>query len=444
MRKAILLFFIGTTIWGCLKEPGVSIDTILEETIINASADGTKNYFILRNSNDYVYIPQDPKNPLSENKVRLGKMLFHESGLGINPEKDIHKNTYSCASCHFAGAGFQAGRFQGLGEGAIGFGHNGESREIGPLVNDDEVDAQPIKSPSILNTAYQKNMLWNGQFGATGANEGRDDLFTPDTPKEINKLGFEGVESQAIAGLEVHRLDMTKELAIELGYQTLFDYSFPEIPESERYNKVTAGLAIAAFERTVLSNEAPFQKWLRGHELAMSNSEKNGAILFFGKAECNNCHTGPALSQEAFYAIGLKDLFDCPEEVHKTDPMQAEHLGRGGFTGEESDNYKFKVPQLYNLADSPFYGHGSSLRSIEEVINYKNNAIPENQIVRPSHLAAEFHPLGLTENEKADLVSFIKTGLHDPNLIRYQPERVHSNGCIPVNDPIGRIQLGCD
>ena len=98
-------------------------------------------------------------------------------------------------------------------------------------------------------------------------------------------------------------------------------------------------------------------------------------MLFFSKARCVNCHTGPALNSMTFHALGMPDMqgFDIFGEV----PVdEAESLGRGGFTGNPQDNYKFKTPQLYNLKDSPFLGHGGTFTSVRAVIEYKNRAIP--------------------------------------------------------------------
>lgn len=439
----LFLFFFS----ACKTEPTLTeeLDPTLEEKLTTVSATGNLDYFILPESDDLSAIPQDPKNPLSADKVRLGKMLFHETGLGVNPKKALSAGTYSCASCHSAAAGFQAGTFQGIGEGGIGFGERGEGRAKGARYTGMEVDVQPIRTPSAMNGAYQKNTLWNGQFGATAANLDYGSEFTEGTPKETNKLGYEGLEIQAIAGLGVHRMDVTAELMRDLGYKELFDAVFADdFDEANRYTKETAGLAIAAFERTVMSNQAPFQKWLRGDKSALTTEEKTGAILFFGKAQCAACHTGPALNKEEFHALGMSDLYDCPEEIFNTNPTQSDHLGRGGFTKIEADNYKFKVPQLYNLKDSPFFGHGSSFRSIEDVLAYKNSAIPQNDNVSEDRLAAFFRPLGLTPAEMEDLSKFIENGLYDPNLKRFQPEMVNSGNCIPNNDPLARNQLGCN
>jgi cytochrome c peroxidase len=221
-------------------------------------------------------------------------------------------------------------------------------------------------------------------------------------------------------------------------YEDLFDIAFPSWPQATRYTVRTAGMAIAAYERTLLANQAPWQDWLRGNTSAMTESEKRGAVLFFSKAECYKCHTGPALNSMAFYGLGMNDLNGADVAAQTTND-----LGRGGFTQNPEDNYKFKVPQLYNLKDSPFFGHGGNFTSVREVIEYKNNATPENPNVPESQLAAEFHALGLTDSEITDLVNFIENALYDANLMRYTPDALPSGFCFPNNDAISVIDQGC-
>ena len=396
-------------------------------------------------SNDFDSIPQDPNNPITTEKVLLGRFLFHETALGINPKDGVALQTYSCASCHNASAGFQAGTIQGIGDGGAGFGEKGEGRIMHPDYNSTMVDVQPLRSPSALNIGYQKNVLWNGQFGATGVNAGTESQWTEDTPKEVNNLGFEGVETQAIAGLTVHRLDLDNNFIQNTAYKTLFDAAFPEVAPIERYTIKNAGLAIAAYERTILSNQAPFQKWLQGNSRAMTLNQKEGAVLFFGKANCVDCHNSPALNDMNFYALGMKDLNQETEmPIHNLIPNDPANLGRGSFTGNPDDNFKFKTPQLYNLKDSPFYGHGGSFRSIVDVIRYKNAGSPENSTVPEGGLAEGFKPLGLSDEEIVQIKDFIESGLYDPNLRRYQPSNLPSGFCTPNNDPASKSDLDCN
>lgn len=450
MKKFTLLLAITSSLvlFSCQKDSEDTIsselDSRLEVIMASIAPNAQLSWFTLPDATDFGKIPQDPNNPLTTTKVNLGQMLYHETGLALNPKIEFSKGTYSCASCHFASAGFQANRSQGIGDGAIGFGINGEGRAKHVFYQDTELDVQPIRTPTVLNGAYQTNMLWNGQFGATGTNVGTENLWTEETPKAMNHLGFEGLEIQAIAGLGVHRLLFDERAELLEWYQNYFDEVFTEIPPTERYTNVTAGLAIAAYERTVLSNQAPFQQWIKGNKNAMSDIEKRGAILFFDKANCSSCHTGPALSSMKYTAIGMKDLQDCPEEIFATTSENPTHKGRASFTGDVADEYKFKVPQLYNLADSPFYGHGSSFRTIREVIEYKNQAQKENSQVPNSQLAEEFTPLNLSETEISELTAFVTHALRDDDLLRYQPSNLPSGQCFPNNDPMSRNQLGCD
>lgn len=435
---------------SCQKDDGgngndsSNLDDNLTIALESAAAGEGLSKFQLPESDEFDKIPQDPKNPLTNAKVALGKLLYHETALAIAPMQEIGRGRFSCASCHFASAGFQAGRFQGISEGGVGFGINGEGRDRNNAYTEENLDVQPIKTPTILNGAYQKVMLWNGQFGATGMNTGTESAWVYNTPIATNELGYEGIETQAIAGLKVHRMGIDMGLLTPLGYKEKFDTVFSEFPEEERYTNETAGLAIAAYERTVLANRAPFQKWLGGDKSAMSAQEKRGALVFFDKGNCVSCHSGPSLANMEFHAIGLNDLFTCPEEVFKANASNNEIKGRGGFTGNPEDDYKFKVPTIYNLADSPFYGHGSSFTNLKAVLEYKNNGVAQNDEVPSSQLAAQFKPLGLSSEEIDDLEAFISKSLRDDELMRYQPTSVLSGGCIPVSDPLASQDLGCN
>lgn len=145
-----------------------------------------KESLIFPNSDELSQIPQDPKNPLTREKIALGKLLFHETSIGRASVKSIGTFTYSCSSCHHSDAGFQSCLPQRVGEGGIGYGENGEKRTQSNNYKDNEVDAQPIRTPSILNVAYHANVLWNGQFGATNLNLNTQANWIKGTPKENN------------------------------------------------------------------------------------------------------------------------------------------------------------------------------------------------------------------------------------------------------------------
>lgn len=427
---------------SCASESEEGLDKDVRFAINTAQGSRGLSFYKLPSENNLRAIPQDPKNPLTPAKVSLGQQLFHESGFATIGSFPEFAGTYSCASCHHADGGFQANMIQGIGDGGIGFGAFGEGRMPDRLIEMDKIDVQPLRTPSALNSAYQTNLLWNGQFGATALNEGTEHLWPDETPIAKNRLGFEGVEIQAIAGLAVHRHKIDKASVESLGYKEMFDAAFSNMPEAQRYNDVQAGLAIAAYERTLLATGAPFQRWLNGDLNAMSEAQKEGAILFFDKGQCTSCHNGPGLAKMEFHAIGLKDF--NPDEVFNFDANDPANLGRASFTKDDADNYKFKVPQLYNLKDSPFFGHGSSFTSVRDIIAYKNQAISENDRVHSEQLSPLFKPLNLSEEEINLLTIFVEEALYDPDLKRFEPSSVASGNCFPNNDWASKADLGCE
>lgn len=448
MNKKFLLFALAfaATIFSCVKEhPTKKIDLELTSALNSASQTGSYAGYIMPESDDYASIPnQDAKNLLSDAKVELGKMLFFETGIGVHPKYPVSKETYSCSSCHVPEKSFTAGRFQGIADGAIGFGHLGEGRKKNPVYQGSEVDAQGARPLPVINLAYVTNALWAGSFGSFGVNEGTESVWDQDTLIAINHKGFEGLEANNQRALIVHRQFMDKLIADSLGYTAMFDAAFPEIPESERYTLKTTAFAIAAYFRTIFTNRAPFQRWLKGDTEAMTEQQKRGALLFFGKAGCVNCHNSPSLNAMKFFAVGAKDLHQSGYHVFRTDVSDKRTLGRGGFTGKTEDMHKFKVPQLYNLKDIGFYFHGASKTSLRQVVEYFNNAIPENPDVPARQLAPNFVPRGLTETEIDDLTEFLENGLYDPDLLRYKPAVTMSGNCFPNNDSQSRTDMGCN
>lgn len=419
-----------------------ALDVELRERIEKASPTGEMNHFVLPSGVDFDAIPQDPNNPLSAEKFTLGKFLFFETGMGQQAVRESGMQTYSCATCHIPSAGFKPGSKQGIADGGMGFGVNGEDRQMNPEYNEIELDAQGARALSVLNVAYVTNTFWNGQFGSGYINEGTEDLWNDEDGTYVNAFDLESIEAQNIEGLHAHRMEMTEELASTMGYKVLFDLAFRDVPEDERYSTLNASLAISAYIRSLLPDQAPFQDWLKGKPDALTEEEKRGAVLFFGKARCYSCHNNTGLNSMEFHALGVNDLYQ--EGGLNTSADDRRNLGRGGFTKDPRDMYRFKVPQLYNLADGPFFFHGSSKETLEEVVEYFDAAIPENPNVPSSQISSKFQPLNLTDAEKQDLLAFLKNGLRDPNLDRYVPPFVRSGNCFPNNDPLSVEQMGCE
>lgn len=447
MREHLLITgFLCLLLSSCTKDKihvESTLDRSLNLALAKAAATNDKTHFILPDSDDFSAIPQDElNNPLTKEKVELGKLLFFETGIALSPTKNAGQKTYSCASCHVPSAGFRPGRVQGIADGGIGFGINGEKRSRLSAYEEEEMDVQGVRPLSVLNVAYVENTTWNGRFGSTGVNVGTEDRWELDEALHLNEAGFAALETQNIEGLEVHRMEITEEVLDDYGYRSYFDAAFAEAEENERYSKKNAAFAISAYLRTLLSNEAPFQSYLKGELNALTEQEKRGALVFFTDAKCFHCHKDKNLGANDFYALGVKDLYQTGQAFN-TSAEDQRNLGRGEYSGREIDMFKFKIPQLYNLSDAPFYFHGSSKTTLTEVVDYFNKGIPENDNVPTEQLARQFQPLKLTPQQVADLTVFLETGLRDPNLERYVPDQILSGLCFPNNDESSQRDLGC-
>lgn len=438
-RTLLLLATLSCILFmvSCQHDELTTIDKELHSLI----PDKTK--YTLPDEKNLSEIPQSPVNPLTPEKVALGKLLFFEPIFANESKRQDQRFTFTCSSCHVPESGFRPGRMQGIADGGIGFGVKGESRLKYPLYHNDSIDAQGARPLAVLNTAYVENTMWNGSFGSDKHNVGTEAMWGVfDKGTAINKLHLGALEGQNIEGLITHRMNFTKAIIENAGYKEMFDAAFPEMTEAERYSRRGASFAITAYLRQVITNQAPFQKWLKGDNNAMTEQEKKGAVLFFSKAGCNTCHFERNLGSMKFEALGVDDLYE--HGGIKTGPADRRNIGRGGFTNRPEDMFKFRTPQLYNLGDSGPYFHGGSMETLEDVVKYFNKGVKQNQRVPDTQLSSFIRPLGLTDEEVADLTEFLKNGLRDPNLLRYKPERVLSGLCFPNNDPASKIDMGCN
>lgn len=378
-------------------------------------------------------IPPDPMNPITLAKINLGKFVFFEPGFS--------KHGVSCASCHHPANDFRAGQKQSLGQGGISGITNGKSRKLDPHFPIKEADGPQTISPPIFNVVpYQPNLLWSGAAGTTKANAPFPKIFWSNRKDAIAQnaeaMGHEGGVAQARIAFIAHKIEITAAKIESLNLKSYFDKAFPGIPVSKRYSATTAALAIDAYERSVLTTEAPFQRWLRGESAAMDEQMKRGAALFLGKAQCVQCHNGPALAGLGFPNIGIGKFKSDIKLLD--DPKNAVQQGRTFATGRPEDK-GFKIPTLYNSAGHPLTHAGS--RNLRQVIEYKNRGIPDEWAPNLSPL---FRPLGLSKSEMDDLEAFIAKGLHDPYLMRYVPEGLPSGNCLINDDRISRMEAGCD
>jgi cytochrome c peroxidase len=280
-------------------------------------------------------------NELNEAKIELGKQLFFDPRLSRD-------DTISCSSCHEPSKGWS----------------NGDNFATG-------VRGQRTgrSAPTIINAGYSYFQFWDGRA-----------------------LMLEG---QALGPIQSSvEMDLTLEEcvaklnAIE-GYRKQFNSVFGTDVTSPGIAK-----AIASFERTILSGNAPHDKFKAGDKNALSAAAQRGSKLFFGKANCAACHAGPNFSDAAFHNIGVGMDKDEPD------------VGRFNETELLGDRGAFKTATLREIARTAPYMHDGSLKSLEDVVEYYNkggNANPQ--------LDEELFPLKLDAEQKADLVTFLKEGL---------------------------------
>jgi len=438
MKYSLFSILIFTLLASCsenLDPTDEQLLSLLEEHSPTVSSD----YFIMPDAQEYNKLPNvDPHNPITEEKIALGKMLFFDPALAQNPMHENSYETYSCSSCHVPSRGFLPGRLQGIADGAIGFGDDGTKRLMAEGYEESELDAQGNRPMTTMNVTYMTNTLWGGLFGANDKNEGTEYAWTG--LAEVNHTGYVGLEAQNIEGFDLHRLEINDHVLDDYGYRELFDIAFADFPEEERYTPVTASFAMGAFLRSILTNEAPFQDYLKGNYEALTEDQKQGAILFLDKANCISCHSSPSFSSMQFHRLGTADMHNFGGlNTAEDDPR---YLGRGMFTGREEDFYKFKVPQLYNLKDYRSYFHGSSKYSIADVVDFKIAASSENPNVSTSDIPLK--RLILTKTERRQLIDFLTNALYDDDMERYMPSEVPSGLCFPNNDYLSKIDMGCE
>lgn len=255
--------------------------------------------------------PELPGNELTPAKVELGKMLFFDPRLSKS-------QFVSCNSCHVLGLGGTDGRDTSLGHRWELGGRN---------------------APTVLNAVFNVDQFWDGR-----AEDLEDQAGGPmENPIE---MGFthEGV---------------VNTLRSMPGYVEAFKKAFPD-----EENPVTIGntkRAIAAFEATLITPNAPFDRFLEGEADALSEQQKRGLRLFIDSG-CVSCHNGVNAGGEQYMKFGV---VEAPAEKYRP-PAD---LGREEVTGDEADRYVYKVPSLRNIALTAPYFHTGQAWTLEEAIS---------------------------------------------------------------------------
>lgn len=325
-------------------------------------------------------VPDD--NPMSARKVELGRRLFYDVRLSGN-------QTYACASCHKQELAFTDGLGQALGSTG---------------------QVHPRGSMSLVNAAYNTTLTWGNPLVRALEPQALTPMFG-ETPVELGLAGLEG--------------ELLARLAADARYPALFAAAFPD--QAEPITLTTITRALAAFERTILSGDSPYDRWQRG-EGAVSDSVKRGRDLFFSeRLECFHCHGG----------FNFADSVDHQGQVfpeaafHNTGLYSLDAFGRypeGGqgvyeITADLADMGRFRAPTLRNIAVTAPYMHDGSIATLSGVIDHYArggrkiedgpNAGDGSQNPHKSEFISGFI---ITEAERADLIAFLES-LTDQTLL---------------------------
>jgi cytochrome c peroxidase len=270
----------------------------------------------------------------SSARAALGKQLFHDRRLSRD-------GTVSCATCHDPQRAFSDGRPTAVGiRGQVGHRN----------------------TPTLVNRALGLTQFWDGR-AATLEEQALGPIANP-------------------AEMDLPIEEAVSRVAADASYRRAFRSAFGDEPTAERMAE-----AIAAYERTIYSVDAPFDRFLAGDPAAMSEAATRGLALFAGKARCAECHTGSNFSDELFHCIGV------PGGDH----------GRGAVSGNAAEGAQFKTPTLREVARTAPYMHDGSLKTLIEVVEFYDRGGEPH-----ANLDARMSRLSLTPDEKADLVAFLE------------------------------------
>ncbi len=335
-------------------------------------------------------------NPASLAKVTLGKSLFWDPIIG--GMKDV-----ACATCHHPDHGYGDGLDLGIGVNGSGLGSTRTENTGGlGLV----IGRVGRNSPSVLNAAYN-GMTSLGTYSAEDAPMFWDGRMTS-LESQCQGPPTSESEMRGNAYAEEATFDsVMARLAAIPQYVTLFDEAFGGGATS--VTTVNYAKALGAFERTIVTDNSPYLRYLGGDKSALSRQQKDGLLLFFGKANCDQCHGGPMFSDFGFHALGVADNPSHPD----------------GTDAGKDDLYQFRTPTLHNATLTGPYMHNGMFATLRDVVNFKNAGVSENQNVGAGLLDPNFTPLNLTDEEIDDLVAFLRS-LTDTDFDQTAPTTVPS------------------
>ena len=330
-------------------------------------------------------------NPSSPSKIKLGKLLFFDPIL--SGERDV-----ACATCHHPNHGYGDGLDLPIGVGGKGLSTN---RIAG---TDGRIPIVGRNAPTVINAAYNGLLSYHQQYNASKAPmfwDGRRTSLESQSlgpPTSFNEMRGDAYPEALTYDSIVARLKNIPE------YVSLFSEAFGGGISS--ITEQNLGKAIASFERTIVSKNSPYDQYVRGNTMALNDKQKEGLLLFFNKANCSTCHSGPMFSDFSYYNLGI-----------------AENTKRDSPDKGQFNKFNFRTPTLRNVALTAPYMHNGTHETLEDVLDYYNEGKTENPEI--GHINFKIKPLELSKDEVGSIIAFL-TSLTDESYDKEVPARVPS------------------
>lgn len=388
--------------------------------------------------------------------ARLGNLLWFDELTSVNGDN-------TCGGCHAPPANM--GDTQSI---AIGVENN---HVVGP---DRTGPRNQRRAPTVVNSAFYPNLMWNSRFASLSGDpfdHGAGFVFPApegtslsDEPQLLVAQAFipptERVEAAGFVfpgGNDDIRAEVIRRLNATPAYRRRFGVVFEDVRRGGAITYEHFARAIAEFEFSLVFGDAPIDRFARGDAEAMTAEQKEGALLFFGKAGCVGCHAVAGQANEMFsdfsqHVIGVPQVAPSVGNVVFDGPGADEDFGLEQITGDPEDRYKFRTSPIRNAAVQPAFFHNGAMTTLEDAIRHHLDPYESARSYSPGRLDVDLRgptgpiepvlarldpllrtPTELTEPEFRALYAFVAEGLLDP---RASPAR--QRALVPHRVPSGR------
>lgn len=312
--------------------------------------------------------PVEPINNRGEaSRVELGYLLFFDPILSGD-------RTTSCASCHHPDYGMADGLPRGIGIGGRGYGQQraGTGHEL------------QRNTPSLYNSAFNSLQFWDGR-AATLEEQALIPIFAED---EMNQRGVAELLQRLRAVPRYREL-----FAAAFGLNSRLDGAEITLPNITR--------ALAAFERKLNITETVYDRFVRGDDAQLTDSQLRGMVTFFGQGQCAVCHMPPHFHDGVLASTGV------PVSLEKGAPLDTDP-GFGTVIRRRDAFGQFKTPGLRNVAQTAPYMHNGIFRTLEEIIEFYNDGGGRGRGIEVISQDSKVEKLNLSSQQKVDLINFLK------------------------------------